>query len=144
MDEEHAVNYLRDERITSSTFFGIFPLFYFSATTPIQKGKFIPKGGIFVIGEEQDSLEGEFTPSESFIGDLSQLNIWDRELSANEIYDLATMCGHQEGNVVAWSDFSSQKTGHVQKTSPSLACDCKYKTNHHRMNIFIFSKLILL
>ena len=105
----------------------VFSFFYLSATTPLQKGKFIPKGGIFVIGEEQDSLEGEFTPSESFIGDLSQLNIWDRELSVNEIYDLATMCGHQEGNVVAWSDFSSQKTGNVRKTDPSLACDCKYK-----------------
>eukprot|EP00111_Clytia_hemisphaerica_P015651 TCONS_00046199-protein len=102
-----------------------------TATTPIQKGKFIPKGGIFVIGEEQDSLEGEFTPSESFIGDLSQLNIWDRELSVNEIYDLATMCGHEEGNVVAWSDFSSQKIGNVRKTTPSLACDF-----HHHLRDF--------
>ena len=98
---------------------------FYSASRPIQKGKFIPKGGLFVVGEEQDSLNGEFTPSESFIGDLSQLNIWDRELSVNEIYDLATVCGHQEGNVVAWSDFSSQKIGNVRKTTPSLACDCK-------------------
>ena len=78
-----------------------------------------------MIGEEQDKYGGDFTPKESFIGDLSQLNIWDRELSNNEIYDLASTCGHDQGNVLAWADFHSRITGNVKKTAPSLACDCK-------------------
>jgi len=98
---------------------------FLRATTPIQKSKFVPKGGIFVVGEEQDAYGGDFTPEESFFGDLSQLNVWNRELSASEVYDLATSCGHDQGNVVAWSDFNSQITGNIQKKSPSLACDCK-------------------
>ena len=78
-----------------------------------------------MIGEEQDKYGGDFTPKESFIGDLSQLNIWDRELSNNEIYDLASTCGHDQGNVLAWADFHSRNTGNIEKTTPSLACDCK-------------------
>lgn len=99
-----------------------------SAKKPLQQGKFVPRGGLFVIGEEQDSMEGDFTPLESFYGDMSQMNIWDREFSSNEIYDLATSCGFEDGNVVAWSDFAAQTTGSIIKTSPSLACDCKYKS----------------
>ena len=79
-----------------------------------------------MIGEEQDSLEGDFTAQESFYGDLSQLNIWDRVLSVNEIYDLSTTCFHEIGNVVAWSDFAPQTTKSIIKISPSLACDCKF------------------
>ena len=97
---------------------------FYSADEPLQKSKHIPKGGLFVIGEEQDKYGGDFTPKESFFGDLSQLNIWDRELLADEIYDLANSCGHTQGNVLAWSDFHSRTTGNVKKTVPSMACDC--------------------
>ena len=100
--------------------------FHFSAKSPLQKGKYIPKGGIFVLGEEQDSFGGDFTRTESFYGDLSQLNIWDRQLSSNEIYDLASTCFHDSGNVVAWSDFASHTLGKVIHISPSLVCDCKF------------------
>ena len=70
-------------------------------------------------------MQGDFTAEESFYGDLSQLNLWDRELSDNEIYDLAWSCGHQDGNVVAWSDFSRVSIGYIIRTTPSLVCNCK-------------------
>ena len=96
------------------------------ATKALQKGKIIPRGGIFVVGEEQDTYGGEFTPKESFYGDLSQLNIWKHELTADDIYDLARSCHHAIGDVVAWSDFASQTLGNVLRIAPSLACDCKF------------------
>ncbi|XP_047126957.1 sushi, von Willebrand factor type A, EGF and pentraxin domain-containing protein 1 isoform X1 [Hydra vulgaris] len=90
---------------------------------PIEQGKKIPKGGIFIIGEEQDEFGAGFTPAESFYGDLSQLNVWDYQLEEKEVYNMATKCFHAIGNVIAWSDFNSQSHGAVVKTSPSLACN---------------------
>ena len=78
-----------------------------------------------MIAEEQDAIGSDFTPSESFFGDLSQLHIWDRVLTDNEIYDLTFSCFHEEGNVVAWSDFTTSATGRVLKTEPSIACQSK-------------------
>eukprot|EP00794_Sanderia_malayensis_P006969 gene6969-7754_t len=95
------------------------------ATTALQRGQTIRKGGIFVIGEEQDEIGGGFTTTESFFGDLSQLNIWRRVLSANEIYDLTMSCKHAAGDVLAWNDFGEQKHGSIVKTEPSVTCNCK-------------------
>ena len=104
----------------------MFSCCFISSSTAFEKGQFIPGGGKYVIGEEQDEHGGGFTPQESFYGDMSQLNIWDRQLSADEIYDLALSCKHDVGNVVAWSDFASNLFGNVIKTTPSVACDCMY------------------
>jgi len=93
------------------------------ATTPLQQGKTIKKGGMFVIGEEQDEIGGSFTPTESFFGDMSQMNVWKRVLSPNEVYDLAMSCKHAAGDVLAWADFSEDSHGNIMKTEPSLACD---------------------
>ena len=107
------------------------------STEAFQKGQVIPAGGVFVIGEEQDSVGGEFNPEESFYGDLSQLNVWNRQLSANEIYDLALSCRHDLGNVVAWSDFTNNTHGNILKVQPSLACDCKYLNKRLLFCIFL-------
>ena len=97
----------------------------FRSSVPFQQGKVVSKGGIFIIGEEQDEIGGSFTPTESFFGDMSQLNVWKSVLSPNHIYDLATSCKHASGDVLAWADFSEQSHGSIVKTEPSLACDCK-------------------
>ena len=107
----------------------------FRSSAAFQRGKVIRKGGIFIIGEEQDEIGGSFTPTESFFGDMSQLNVWKRVLSSNEIYDLTMSCKHAAGDVLAWADFSEQSHGNIMKTEPSLACDCKYNI----LNSFSFS-----
>ena len=96
-----------------------------TAQSALQRGQTIPAGGLFVIGEEQDSFGGGFNPEESFYGDLSQLNVWNRVLTTNEIYDLARSCTHDFGNVIAWSDFTHNTHGSIHKVVPSLACHCK-------------------
>ncbi|XP_069798448.1 adhesion G protein-coupled receptor D2 [Narcine bancroftii] len=48
--------------------------------------------GIFIIGQEQDTFGGSFKKDESFIGNITQLHIWDRLLNASEIQVLAQEC----------------------------------------------------
>ncbi|XP_032883780.1 adhesion G-protein coupled receptor D2-like isoform X1 [Amblyraja radiata] len=52
----------------------------------------IGAGGVFIIGQEQDTFGGSFKKDESFIGNVTQLHIWDRLLNASEIHVLAGNC----------------------------------------------------
>ena len=81
----------------------------------------IAAGGLFVLGQEQDALGGNFTASEAFIGDMSQLNIWSYELDASDIADMAKHANSIIGNVVAWSDFFYRKDDGLNVTMPSAA-----------------------
>ena len=72
--------------------------------TGLKKDYVIQGGGALVLGQEQDSLEGGFDDKQSFVGNLSGLNVWDHEISANNIYRMSKACTAEEGNVISWFD----------------------------------------
>ncbi|MBN3278862.1 NPTX1 protein, partial [Polyodon spathula] len=61
--------------------------------------------GVLVLGQEQDTLSGGFDATQAFVGELANVNIWDRKLSSGEIYNLAT-CNSKAlvGNVISWAE----------------------------------------
>ncbi|XP_075416413.1 sushi, von Willebrand factor type A, EGF and pentraxin domain-containing protein 1 isoform X2 [Tenrec ecaudatus] len=90
----------------------------------LSTGSAIPGGGALVLGQEQD-LKGEgFNPAESFVGSISQLNLWDYVLSPQQVKSLATSCPEElnKGNVLAWPDFLSGIVGKVKIDSRSIFC----------------------
>ncbi|KAM8884871.1 uncharacterized protein ACB058_000869 isoform 1-T2 [Synchiropus picturatus] len=62
----------------------------------------IKPGGLFILGQEQDTLGGRFDVTQSFTGEMSDLQFWSRVLSPSEIYNQATCSGHLVGDVLAW------------------------------------------
>ena len=60
-----------------------------------KKGISLEAGGHLVIGQEQDSSGGSFELSQSFVGELYNINVWDHALSSNEVASLynAGFCG---------------------------------------------------
>jgi len=74
---------------------------------------------MLVAGQEQDIRGGQFSSSESFVGELHGLNVWNYVLSSDEIQQLASSCGHL-GNVMAWPDLLAGVTGHVQRINTSF------------------------
>jgi len=86
----------------------------------------IKGGGVMVLGQEQDSLGGSFSPEEAFTGDLSQLNVWNKVLSPHEIYNLVRNCFTEAGNVKAWADFQTGLQGVYVLTNKSHACNCEF------------------
>lgn len=42
-------------------------------------------GGALVLGQDQDQRGAGFNPVESFVGSISQLNIWDRVLTPQQV-----------------------------------------------------------
>ncbi|XP_063750705.1 sushi, von Willebrand factor type A, EGF and pentraxin domain-containing protein 1 isoform X1 [Eleginops maclovinus] len=92
-------------------------------------GTTIPGGGALVLGQDQDQRGEGFNPVESFVGSLSQLNIWDRVLTPQQIKVLSSNCpaSHvsHRGNVFAWPDFLSGVVGRVKVNLSSVFCaDC--------------------
>jgi len=54
---------------------------------------------------------------------LSGVNMWNYEVSADQVYRLSLGCGDEAGNLLRWSDLksSAKRTGHVLKL-PGPSC----------------------
>ncbi|XP_077867195.1 neuronal pentraxin-2-like [Saccoglossus kowalevskii] len=68
----------------------------------VETGEYIAGGGSFIIGQEQDSVGGSFEAYQSFVGEISNYNIWNYALSLTAINDVID-CGYVDGNVFSWS-----------------------------------------
>lgn len=50
----------------------------------------------------QDVVGGRFDAGQAFVGELSQVNIWDRVLKPAEIQSMANCSSYIPGNVISW------------------------------------------
>ncbi|XP_028299668.1 adhesion G-protein coupled receptor D2 isoform X2 [Gouania willdenowi] len=61
-------------------------------------------GGLFIIGQEQDTYGGSFKADESFSGSITELHIWNRVLNSSEIAIMEKKCSPPSlGLVFKWS-----------------------------------------
>lgn len=56
-----------------------------------------------MIGQEQDRVGGGFSESESFLGKLTLIDIWNTVSTAANVKHLFDTCEKYHGNVIAWS-----------------------------------------
>ncbi|XP_034553947.1 neuronal pentraxin-1 [Notolabrus celidotus] len=75
----------------------------------------IKPGGVFILGQEQDTLGGRFDATQSFVGEMSELHMWSHVLSASDIYSLASCGSHLRGDILAWSESEVELHGGVSK-----------------------------
>lgn len=52
----------------------------------------------------QDSLGGGFDSSQALVGELSQVGLWDRVLTSNQVASLARCGKITQGSVVPWAE----------------------------------------
>ncbi|KAJ0015780.1 hypothetical protein NQD34_014070 [Periophthalmus magnuspinnatus] len=62
----------------------------------------IKPGGVIILGQEQDVVGGRFDAGQAFVGELSQVNIWDRVLKPSEIQCMANCSTYLPGNIIPW------------------------------------------
>ncbi|XP_047214567.1 neuronal pentraxin-2-like [Girardinichthys multiradiatus] len=67
-------------------------------------GHHIRPGGELVLGQEQDSLGGDFDSTQALVGELSQVGLWDRVLSSAQVASLARCNRVTQGIVVPWDE----------------------------------------
>ncbi|XP_034750900.1 neuronal pentraxin-2 [Etheostoma cragini] len=84
-------------------------------------GHHIRPGGVLILGQEQDSLGGGFDSSQALVGELSQVGLWDRVLSSNQVASLAR-CGRvSQGSVAPWTENGVEVHGGATK-DPGEPC----------------------
>lgn len=89
----------------------------------LKKGYTIRERGTLVLGQEQDSVGGDFDKKQSLKGMLSNVNVWDRVLSATHIKDMSRSCLRDEwneGNVYKWPDFLNEGGAKVFRPAPCV------------------------
>jgi len=84
-------------------------------------GYVIGGAGSLVLGQEQDQEGGKFSASQSFVGEMTGVNIWNRVIDHHEIASMSKSCRAGEGNVYKWSDFKPHIIGGVHLVS--LSCE---------------------
>nr|XP_008120629.1 PREDICTED: pentraxin-4 [Anolis carolinensis] len=90
-----------------------------SVGSHFRKGYEIPSGGSLILGQEQDSLGGGFEASESFVGSLAGLALWDRALTPGEVSGMAIGNGVPRGPLLTLANVSTLH-GSVKK----VECAC--------------------
>ncbi|KAM6963084.1 adhesion G protein-coupled receptor D2 [Aplochiton taeniatus] len=101
----------------------------FADGAPLSKGDrlysadSIGPDGLFIIGKEQDTLGGSFKKDESFSGNITQLNIWERVLSDGEIHSMEKECSPvSSGLVFKWSGVALEMEPSLRRLWGDLQC----------------------
>lgn len=82
-----------------------------SLTKIYQKNHRVRSGGKVIIGQDPDDFLGSFDASQSFVGEISDINLWSSVLSDSAIKEMAN--GGQTaqyGDVIDWSAASLKVT----------------------------------
>ncbi|XP_074539374.1 C-reactive protein-like [Halichoeres trimaculatus] len=79
----------------------------------ISSGSSISGPIIIILGQDQDSHGGGFVTSESFVGMMSDVHMWDYTISPCEIRHYTDKLSFTPGNVLDWGALSFQTNGRV-------------------------------
>ena len=81
--------------------------------TDLKKNHQIPDSGTVVIGQDQDKVGRKFDTKQSFgPGEVTEVNLWSRVLSGDEIATQKANCDIvQAGLVLWWGQFKGNVTG---------------------------------
>lgn len=94
---------------------------------PLITNEQLPKA--LIIGQEQDSVKGNYEISQMFNGELSELNIWDHLLDDKTIRNIAQCKATNKGNIVNWEkeNYLINKVKVKDGIDPTFFC----KQKHH-------------
>ncbi|XP_038657825.1 serum amyloid P-component-like [Scyliorhinus canicula] len=70
-------------------------------------------GGSVILGQEQDSVGGRFDSEQSFVGEITDVHVWDRVLTAGAIRAVSQGCYSAGGNIIDWATIPFIAGGNV-------------------------------
>ena len=63
----------------------------------------------------QDTLGGRFDATQAFVGEMSDLQLWSRVLTPQEIHNQASCKSHLTGDIITWMESVVELHGGVTK-----------------------------
>ncbi|XP_060946892.1 C-reactive protein-like [Limanda limanda] len=91
-----------------------------SLTKIYKKGHTIRPGGKVIIGQDPDAFMGDYDAGQSFVGEISDVNLWDTVLPASTIQDIYTGERVARGNVFDWETINLKINGLVDVVTREL------------------------
>ncbi|XP_036003615.1 pentraxin fusion protein [Fundulus heteroclitus] len=88
-----------------------------SLTKIYRKGHTIRAGGRVILGQDPDNYLGGFDINQSFVGEISDVNLWDYVLSDTAVQDMMTA---KRGNVLDWETVELRPNGEVVEINVNL------------------------
>ncbi|XP_041068211.1 mucosal pentraxin-like [Carcharodon carcharias] len=79
----------------------------------VKRGGIVHVGGVIILGQDQDSVGGGFDWSQSFVGEITDVNMWDHVLTASEIKAVSQGCHCPGGNIIDWATIRYTASGKV-------------------------------
>ena len=84
----------------------------------------IRPGGIFVVGQDQDELDGGYNLKQSWSGLITQYNLWDFAIEDYDIANMAECRADVFGNIVRWDkDFWMERNVETSIQPTFQLCD---------------------
>ncbi|KFV72191.1 putative G-protein coupled receptor 144, partial [Struthio camelus australis] len=78
--------------------------------------------GTFIIGQDQDSLGGTFREKESFSGNITDLHIWQKVLSVEQIERVRSCHVVEQELVFGWSSNALEVESTIQQVTTQFLC----------------------
>lgn len=91
-----------------------------SLTKIYKKGHTVRPGGKVIIGQDPDVYLGDFDAKQSFVGEISDVNLWDSVLSDSTIQDMFSGKRVPRGNVFDWETTEFKINGEVEVVNIEL------------------------
>ena len=90
----------------------------------VNPGLTFDSSGRLVIGQLQKAIDQQFILNESYLGDVTDVNVWRDVLTPSVIKEQSRSCYGQVGDLLAWSEFS---TGYLQfqDEAYTIPTECK-------------------
>ncbi|CAM5084334.1 unnamed protein product [Eretmochelys imbricata] len=79
----------------------------------LRPGHRIQPQGIVMLGQDPDTFWGSFEKAQSFVGEISDLYMWDHVLSPSIIQNVYLDHSFPKGNIFDWKSLSYECTGNV-------------------------------
>ncbi|XP_073720404.1 C-reactive protein-like [Misgurnus anguillicaudatus] len=79
-----------------------------------RKGHTIRPGGTVMLGQDYDKVSDKFDAEQSFVGEITDVNLWDEVLTAKEIKGLYSHNTVKVPNVIDWRTAEFDKYGTVK------------------------------
>nr|prf pentraxin [Xenopus laevis] len=84
-----------------------------SATKVYHQKNTVRSGGIVLLGQDQDSYGGDFDKTQSFVGSIKDLKMWNKVLPLRSLKSLFKGREIGNGNIFDWSSLSYSMIGNV-------------------------------
>ncbi|XP_068128150.1 C-reactive protein-like [Hyperolius riggenbachi] len=79
----------------------------------------IPEQSSIILAQDQDFFGGNFQDSRSFVGEISDVHMWDEVLSPEDLRKV--LYGNHSGNLISWKSLRYEAQGNVL-VQPKLQC----------------------